>query len=145
MSDVLASEYPQGLDLVFESVGGEMFETLVTHIATRGRIVVIGMISQYQDQKQKTPKESTTMSQSAVNSQLLIKSASVRGFFLSHFHAEFKSHMEKLVMAMMTGELAIKMDPTTFHGLESIADAVDFMYDRKNIGKLVVTLTKQEQ
>ncbi len=43
---MLKREYPKGVDLVYESVGGDMFETCLNALAVGGRLVVIGMMSQ---------------------------------------------------------------------------------------------------
>lgn len=43
---VLKKEFPKGMDLIYESVGGEMFEQCVKSLAVHGRIVVIGAMSQ---------------------------------------------------------------------------------------------------
>lgn len=39
----------QGFDLIWESVGGDMFTTCSRALAHGGRLVVIGMMSQYTD------------------------------------------------------------------------------------------------
>lgn len=39
----------QGVDLIWESVGGEMVTTCTRALAQNGRLVVIGMMSQYAD------------------------------------------------------------------------------------------------
>jgi hypothetical protein len=44
---VLKAEYPKGVDVVYESVGGEMFQNAVNSLAPKGRLVIIGMMSQY--------------------------------------------------------------------------------------------------
>lgn len=46
---VLRREYAKGVDVVYESVGGDMFKTAVDALAMRGRLLVIGMMSQYGD------------------------------------------------------------------------------------------------
>lgn len=43
---VLKQEFPKGVDLIYESVGGQMFETCMNALAVYGRMVIIGMISQ---------------------------------------------------------------------------------------------------
>lgn len=43
---VLKKEFPKGVDIVYESVGGEMFDLCLNALAIYGRLVVIGMISQ---------------------------------------------------------------------------------------------------
>lgn len=44
---VLRKEYRKGVDVVYESVGGGMFKVAVDALAQRGRLLVIGMMSQY--------------------------------------------------------------------------------------------------
>ena len=39
----------QGIDLIWESVGGDMFTTCTRALAQGGRLIVIGMMSQYSD------------------------------------------------------------------------------------------------
>jgi NADPH-dependent curcumin reductase CurA len=41
---VLRAEYPRGVDVVYEGVGGAMFEAAVENLADRGRLLVIGMM-----------------------------------------------------------------------------------------------------
>ena len=45
---MLKREYPKGVDVVYESVGGDMFATAVDALAPRGRLVIIGMMASYQ-------------------------------------------------------------------------------------------------
>lgn len=138
--DVLKKEYPRGVDLVFESVGGEMFETCVNNIAKKGRIIVIGAIAGYQDSS--TWKHKATKVTTPLPSKLLAKSASVRGFFLNDYFSQSQQHTKKLSMLVQRGLLNAGVDPSNFFGLEDVANAIDYMYERKNIGKLVVDLTK---
>ncbi len=46
---VLKQEYPKGVDVTYESVGGEMFNTAVKNVAIGGRLIIIGYITHYQD------------------------------------------------------------------------------------------------
>ena len=50
LDEVLKKEYKKGVDLVYESVGGDMYDTAVANLAIKGRLIIIGMISGYQDQ-----------------------------------------------------------------------------------------------
>ena len=43
---VLKKEFPRGVDIIYESVGGETFDVCLTALAVYGRLIVIGMISQ---------------------------------------------------------------------------------------------------
>ena len=50
LDEVLKKEYKRGVDVVYESVGGDMYDISVANLAVKGRLIVIGMISGYQDQ-----------------------------------------------------------------------------------------------
>ncbi|PKU65875.1 (+)-pulegone reductase [Dendrobium catenatum] len=43
---VLKNEFPKGVDIIYESVGGDMFNLCLNALAVYGRLVVIGMVSQ---------------------------------------------------------------------------------------------------
>lgn len=43
---VLKKEFPKGVDIVYESVGGKMFDLCLNALSIFGRLVVVGMISQ---------------------------------------------------------------------------------------------------
>jgi NADPH-dependent curcumin reductase CurA len=44
---VLAAEYPRGVDVAYEGVGGDMLCTAMNALAEGGRLLVIGYISGY--------------------------------------------------------------------------------------------------
>ncbi len=133
VKQVLADEYPDGIDLVYESVGGTLFDTCLRALAVGGRLLSIGFVSEYVDGPQpvRLPR---------VYTQLVQKSASVRGFFLPHFSAYYRAHLEQLFRLIEGGQLHVAIDPTTFEGLEAVADAVDYLHSGRNVGKVVVRL-----
>lgn len=79
---VLRKEYPSGVDVVYEGVGGKMFDIALNNLAVKGRLVVIGFISGYQDSSGWTGGGAV---QKPIAPKLLGKSASVRGFFLNDY------------------------------------------------------------
>ena len=139
MFTVLKREYPKGVDIVFESVGGDMFHAGVNNLAVHGRLIVIGAISGYRDDSAWSQKKKGT-SGTPLPMKLLAKSASVRGFFLQNYMRDVGRHAKKLTHLVSKGLLNPGVDPTSFVGLEGVADALDYMYERKNIGKVVVSL-----
>ncbi|RHY86777.1 hypothetical protein DYB37_003275, partial [Aphanomyces astaci] len=134
---VLSKEFPRGVDLVFESVGGSLLEICVNHLAKHGRLIVIGSISGYADSSSWSAAGATP----PFSATLLSKSASVRGFFLNHFaKSHGAAHARKLTILVRKRLLNPGVDSATFRGLEGVADAIEYLYARKNIGKLVVHL-----
>ena len=143
LKDVLRSEYPKGVNVVYESVGGETFETCLDSLAVGGRLVVIGFISGYQNPAGVLPLKIQTH---ALVAKLLTKSASIRGFFIFYHATDYLEYAGKLIQLMNEGKLISTVDnginstSGKFCQLESIPDAVDYLHTQKNIGKIVVEL-----
>jgi hypothetical protein len=131
VAGVLAEEYPDGVDLVYESVGGELFDTCVEALGHRGRLLSIGYVSEYKDGPEPVTDE-------RIYTTLIAKSASIRGFFLPHFAEHFRSHMNKLLRQYRGGTLDIAIDDNVFKGVEAVPDAVEHLQSGKSVGKVVV-------
>ncbi|MEL6703840.1 MAG: zinc-binding dehydrogenase [Bacteroidota bacterium] len=130
---VLKKEAPKGLDVVYESVGGRMFDTALRALAVHGRLISIGFIGEYVD----GPERVTDV---RVYHRLLAKSASVRGFFLPHFARLFRPHTERLFGLVQASDLQVAIDPVRFDGLDAVPDAVEHLHSGQSQGKVVVWL-----
>ncbi|KAK3783408.1 hypothetical protein RRG08_033669 [Elysia crispata] len=142
LSDVLKNEYPKGVDVVYECVGNEMFDTSLKNMNVFGRIIVIGAISGYE-------KEGSVANPSSalpIPFMALQKSSDIRGFFLPHYRSDIAAHIGRLTQLISSGKLKAAVDngekseKGPFRGIEMIYDAVDYMYAKKNTGKVVVAL-----
>ena len=141
---VLRAEFPAGVDVVYESVGGETFQTAARHLATGGRLVIIGFVSGYLPGTSPASGTSSETSVADLSVSLLSRSASVRGFFLPHFIADVPAHFAELVRNVEAGRLKPGLDDRCasgeFIGLEAVASAVEYLYSRKSSGKVFVAL-----
>lgn len=136
VDQALKRDFPGGVDCVYESVGGGMFDVCLDNLAPKGRLVVIGFITDYKDEKMGfKPNKSLSL----LPATLLRKSASVGGFFLFHYADQFSLHFLRLARLYAEGKLTSKVD-LAFRGLDSIPDAVDYLHSGKNVGKVVVEL-----
>ena len=54
-AEVLKKEFPGGVDLVYEGVGGDMFKAALDNLAPNGRLLVVGYISQYPHEEGAAP------------------------------------------------------------------------------------------
>ncbi|KAM5157556.1 prostaglandin reductase 3 [Mantella aurantiaca] len=141
VASIIKEKFPQGVDVVYESVGGEMFDLSVKCLAPKGHLIIIGFISGY-----KTPLGILPVKEAALPAVLLKKSASIHGFFLTHYLSEYKEAIMSLVKLHRSGKLVCEVDngelspEGKFTGLESVFRAVDYLYTGKNIGKIVVEL-----
>ncbi|ESL08936.1 oxidoreductase [Trypanosoma rangeli SC58] len=128
---------PTGVNLAYESVGGETFESIVQNLSLRGRILSIGGISGYSDGSTWRKRSSTY---TPLQTRLLSKSATLHTFFLPHYSKYASRHFATLCDLHSSGIIKSCIDPFVFKGLKSVPDAIDYMYSRKNQGKIVVEL-----
>lgn len=73
---------------------------------------------------------------------LLPKSASVTGFFLPHYGQFIAPHMKNLFKGYDSKKLHVGMDEQKWSGLKSIPKAIQWLYDGKNSGKIIIDLPK---
>ncbi|KAK6282601.1 hypothetical protein POUND7_016426 [Theobroma cacao] len=132
---VLKKEFPKGVDIVYESVGGDMFDLCLNALAIHGRLIVIGMISQYQGEHGWKPSNYPGLVE-----KLLSKSQTVAGFFLVQYSHLWKEHLDRLFQLYSSGKLKVAIDPKRFLGLRSVADAVEYLHSGKSAGKVVVCI-----
>ncbi|XP_028241222.1 probable quinone oxidoreductase isoform X4 [Glycine soja] len=132
---VLREEFPKGIDIIYESVGGDMLNLCLNALAVHGRLIVIGMISQYQGEKGWTPSKYPGLLE-----KLLAKSQTVSGFFLVQYGHLWQEHLDGLFNLYSTGKLKVAIDPKKFIGLHSAADAVEYLHSGKSVGKVVVSV-----
>ncbi|VDI02679.1 uncharacterized protein MGAL_10B037349 [Mytilus galloprovincialis] len=144
LKTVLKTEYKNGVDVVYESIGGEMFETCLNGLKTKGRLLVIGYITDYESDQGFKP----TRTLATIPIRLLTKSASIRGFFLNHFVRDWVPYVSKMADMIDKKELQSFIDmgenspKGPFIGIDKIVDAVEYLYSQKSIGKIVVELNK---
>ncbi|WP_375499325.1 zinc-binding dehydrogenase [uncultured Nostoc sp.] len=131
LNQVLKQEYPNGINLIFECVGKAVFDTCVENLAVRGRLVVVGFISEYANNVEQ-------ITQSRIYHQLFWKAASVKGFLMPHYKEYMAEARDRLLNLFYTNKLKVAVDPTQFQGIESIPDAVKYLLNGQNCGKVVV-------
>merc|ERR1712179_223984 len=126
-----------GLDLVYESVGRELFDASFQKMNIKSRMIIIGYIGGYKD----SGRSALNISKygPTIPVKLLMSSASLRGFFLFHYARDWKKCFEKLVELENNGELKVHVDTGfgadsnsdfKYEGIDMIADAVDYLYTR---------------
>ncbi|XP_050209607.1 uncharacterized protein LOC126660257 [Mercurialis annua] len=135
IKSVLKKEFPKGIDIIYESVGGDMFNLCLNALAVHGRLIVIGMISQYQGEHGWTPSNYTGLCD-----KILAKSQTVAGFFLIQYGHLWQEHLNRLFDLFSQGKLKISIDPKRFVGVNSVADAVEHLHSGQSVGKVVVCI-----
>jgi len=131
VKQVLSEHYPSGINLIYEGVGGPLFDVCVGALARYGRLVSIGYVSEYKGGAEKVNQE-------RIYTKLLPKSASIRGFFLPHYAEHFQEHMNKLMRLQQSGAIHVSVDDQVFEGIEQVPDAVEYLHSGQSRGKVVV-------
>ncbi|RXS44532.1 NADP-dependent oxidoreductase [Idiomarina sp. 29L] len=120
---------PEGIDLYFENTGGPIQHHVMQRMNAHGRIVVCGMIADY-DKAEPAPGPSWI--------PIIKKRLTIQGFTMpDHFH-EVPSLLEKLTPYVMGGK--IKYRSHTLEGLESAIEGLNLFLTGDNKGKLLVKL-----
>jgi NADPH-dependent curcumin reductase CurA len=118
---------PQGIDLYFDNVGGEILNACLANLAMRGRIVLCGAISSYNDPERSGPSN---------YGALIIRRGRMEGFIiLDYFDRLPAAQME---LAGWLGEGKIKSAEHIVEGLEHAPEALNLLFTGGNTGKVLV-------
>ncbi|RWS17063.1 uncharacterized protein B4U79_01281, partial [Dinothrombium tinctorium] len=113
-----------GIDVVWETIGGTTAEMLFKHLATRGRMIIVGGISGSKHDGM------PPFHPSDLSAELLFNSKTVAGFMLPQFSEKFDEYLNALILKYFKGELKLRIDcgekssDGPFRGLKGIAKAV---------------------
>ncbi len=119
---------PNGVDRLFENVGGEIFDTILARMNPHGRIAVCGLISGYNGKA--TPLNNVR--------SILVNKLMVQGFIISdHFDVWPQAHKE---LADLVVEGKLKYRESITEGIEHAPKAFLGMLKGENFGKQVVKL-----
>jgi NADPH-dependent curcumin reductase CurA len=126
--DKLAVATPNGIDINFENVGGEIMQEVLNRMNLHGRVVVCGLISGYTNED---------LSLASLGN-ILVKRLRVQGFIILDYAARFMEAATQLGQWKMLGKL--KDRETIVEGLEKAPDAINMLFTGGNTGKLIVKL-----
>lgn len=129
----LRAACPNGIDVDFENVGGEILDAVLTLINQNARISLCGLISTY---NAADPVPGPYMFRN-----ILMKRARVEGFIITDFLSRFPEAIQSLAGWMMEGRLKYKTD--IVDGLENAATAVNRLFTGANTGKLLIRISPE--
>jgi NADPH-dependent curcumin reductase CurA len=123
---------PNGIDIYFENVGGQVWDAVFPLLNQFARVPVCGLVAQYNGHD-----TSDTDRLPAMMSAILRRSLLVRGFIQSEFAADhFNDFLDEIGPLVAAGEIRYRED--IVDGLESAPEAFIGMLNGKNFGKLIV-------
>ena len=124
----IAALCPDGIDIYFDNVGGETLQAAVNNMARRGRIVLCGQISGYNDGG----------AENRIGNLMRLVYGSIRmeGFLASTYGHLFPQAMSSLAEWIKQGRLLHRVDVRI--GIDLLPMALNALFDGSNSGTLIV-------
>ena len=120
---------PNGVDLYFENTGGPVQHIVFNRMNAHGRIVVCGMIADY---------NTATPSPGPNWLNIIRKRLTITGFTMPDHWDQVPQMMQKLAEYLAAGKL--KYRAHKLEGLESAIEGINLLFTGGNTGKLMVEL-----
>jgi len=127
----VAEVCPDGIDVDFENVGGEIFEAVLWNMRDFGRIALCGMIANYNDEKLQPGPRGMSV--------IIGRRLRIQGFIVTDHFAEFPAWVKAASGWLAEGKLTYR--ETVTEGLENAPDAFIGMLKGDNTGKAIVRLS----
>ena len=122
---------PNGVDVYFDNVGGDISDAAITLINYKARIIICGQISIYN-------REKTEMGPRNL-SYLLVNRARMEGFLIHDYESRFDEGLAQLSEWLKSGRLTYR--ETIVNGLENAPRAFIGLFHGENIGKQLVKVS----
>ncbi|XP_051199971.1 NADP-dependent alkenal double bond reductase P2 [Lolium perenne] len=129
LKSALKKYFPDGIDIYFENVGGEMLNAALANMNTYGRVAVCGVIAEYTDPGKRASPDFL---------EIIYKRITLRGFFAYDFMAKFHEFMG--IIGDWIREDKVQAVEDISEGLESVPSAFVALYRGQNVGKTLVKL-----
>lgn len=124
----LREHCPQGVDVYFDNVGGDILDIVLTQLARNARIVICGAISQY---------NSTSGVKGPSNYlSLLVNRASMTGMIVFDYVERYPEAHREMAGWLKSGQLKTRED--IVEGLETFPETLLKLFSGENFGKLVL-------
>jgi NADPH-dependent curcumin reductase CurA len=129
LKDGLKAFCPDGVDVYFDNVGGEILDTVLTRINRRARIVICGAISQYNN---------TASVQGPKNYlSLLVNRARMEGMVVFDYADRYPQAIAELAGYLKDGRIKSREDIVD-GGVAAFPGALLKLFSGENFGKLVL-------
>ena len=128
VKDGLKQHCPNGVDIYFDNVGGEILDTVLARINRKARIIICGAISQY---------NATTAVQGPKNYlSLLVNRARMEGIVVFDYADRYHLAVAEMAGYLKDGRMKSRED--VVDGLANFPQALTQLFTGANFGKLVL-------
>jgi NADPH-dependent curcumin reductase CurA len=134
MRQAIKEACPQGVDVYFDNVGGDITDAVIARINDYARIVLCGQISLYNlDKPDIGPR---------ILASLVIHRALMKGFIVSDYAKQTGEGLSQLAQWYSEGKL--KARENVVEGLENVPDAFLGLFRGDNLGKQLVKVSNPQ-
>lgn len=130
MEKAIGALCPNGVDIYFDNVGGEISDAVISNINFNARIPLCGQIALYNSSEVPVGPRLQPM--------LLTRSVLMQGFIVSNFQSMYPVAIPLLAQWVKEGKL--KFTETTIHGFDQIPTALIGLFKGENTGKMIVEI-----
>lgn len=127
----LREHAPDGVDLYFDNVGGDILDDVLTRLARGARVVICGAVSQY--------NSTTPMRGPANYMQLLVARASMTGFVVFDYAKRYPEATDALSGWLASGQLTSR-EHVVDGGIRKFPETLLQLFTGGNTGKLILAL-----
>jgi hypothetical protein len=131
LAEDLKSACPDGIDVDFENVGGEIFDTVLSQMNPFGRVAVCGLISGYGAAEPPPGPKNIRM--------VLVMRLRVQGFIVFDFAERYGEALADLGRWHQEGRVKFREDVRE-GGIDAFPETLNLLYTGGNFGKLVLKL-----
>jgi NADPH-dependent curcumin reductase CurA len=125
----LKAHCPEGVDIYFDNVGGEILDAVLTRLNRHARIIICGAISQYNN---------TAPVQGPKNYlSLLVNRARMEGMVVFDYAERYPQAVAELAGYLKDGRMKSKEDVVA-GGIEAFPETLVKLFSGENFGKLVL-------
>jgi NADPH-dependent curcumin reductase len=128
VKDGLKQHCPEGIDVYFDNVGGEILDTVLTRINKKARIIICGAISQYNN--------TTAVNGPKNYLSLLVNRARMEGIVVFDYADRYHLAVAEMAGYLKSGKMKSKEDVVV--GIDKFPEALLMLFEGKNFGKLVL-------
>jgi len=119
---------PNGVDIYYDNVGGNISDAVISIINFHARIVLCGQIALYNSTEIPVGPR--------IQPILLTRSVLMQGFIVSNYQSEFTEGFTNLALWLQEGKLKYK--ETIVKGFDQLPAALLGLFEGDNIGKMIV-------
>ena len=130
LSAEIAAAARDGVDMIFENVGGDVLDAGLMNLAMHARILLCGLISEYNSTGGKVGARNLW--------QLIVRRATIRGFLVADYVTRFDEC--GLQLAAWSAEGKLRIDEHVEDGIENAYSAFMKLFSGGNDGKMILKI-----